>query len=915
MRSQTKNALLSRGFPTDLIEKIERHGHTVAVLDAMSKEQLGRHYDPPEVELIAERIKRQPIPEDVLDRVIDAADGVCCYCGDGDSSRPYQIHHIEEYSVSQDNSEDNLLLVCPTHHVSVPKQFSQAVQKATRRRWHAVVAIAKAYRARGVQFPFGRFVAYDYGFPPFPPALVKDYRVPASTALALATSDLALDAERRLRERGFLLLLGASGSGKTTLAVGVAGRLAAAGFLAFRYDPPKSGGRNPMGDVLTFLATADRPCVLILDDANLDFREEQLAEIRAAAGRPVVVIATWTRGDGKDDARTERQFPDAVQVTWPALRPTVREFLLANQASVVPALQAYRDQSRVFGVGLGRMDVSLEAVIAEYEARVKTVSEFLFLLRGGTDAVRQDLARLIEKDRADMPVLYAAVEQLAGFERTVTPDEVAKACPPRTEGGPLPEATPAWVESVFDEECGRRRMQRLRGEYTTLHRDWARRLVGVALGTDPSRADVERFLARDFDCRTKEPLRLMRLWTWLWYDEFGGPFVRHWIDRQPKDEWAHLVGTAANQGLVALGVVADRLHSAFLRAPEVIAAAFASYEEVVSLAVQTAGPTDWFNLQHVFRAISQACPEYAARVVERWDPRACAAVLGDTDPPYYDPAWWFFSGVKNHSPGWVTAVGEALSWEAVSQKLAATPPGQVDDVLRCQSLLVRLGVRQRRSMVRRYGEVIRSVLRDARLTDIRACPLDGMALNLFFPFEVAGALEAIDPARAAAELEAGPPRVWATFADLTALPLDGDTGWPAAVIGTLNPQRLAWSVESQAFGNEFELRVFLFGLARGEERHRSALAGRLYPAVLGAARRSEVERSALVTALYELDRDCGKRLAAEVGAPLDVNAVEERLARKSQRGEALRPVREQIARLDQTGEDYDVSELTGPIER
>ena len=664
------------------------------------------------------------------------------------------------------------------------------------------------------------------------------------------------DVERRLRETGFLLLLGISGSGKTTLAVGVAGRLAGSGYLAFRYDPPRSV-RNPTADVLTFLATADRPCVLVLDDANLDFREHQLAEIRAASGRPVLVIATWTRGEGGDDARTERQFPDAVYVTWPALRPTVREFLLANQATVVSALQAYQEPFGVFGVGLGKMDVSLEAHMARYEEQVKTVSEFLFLLRGGTDAVRQDLARLVENCRADVPILYAAVEQLAGFERTVTPEEVAKAYPPCQEGGLLPVATPTWVKGIFDEECRRRRMQQRRGEYTTLHRDWARRLIGVALGTDPSRADVERFLVRDLDCRTKEPFRLMRLLSWLWYDDVGGPFVRAWIDRQPKEEWAQLVGTAANQGLGVLGLVAHRLHSALLHRPAVTTAAFAPHEEIVSLAVQTAGPEDWFNLQHIFRALCQSCPDYVARVVERWDPKACSTLLGETVPLYYDPACWFFSSVKDCNPGWVATVGQALSWEAVSRKLGETPVGHLDDVFHCQSLLIHLGVRQRRSMVRRYGEVIRSVLRGARLSDMRACPLNGMALNLFFPFDIARALEAIDPIRAATELEVGPPRVWATFTDLIAIALEGDTDWPAAVICALDPERFAKSVESQAIGNEFELRVGLFGIARGPQGQRRIIAERLYPAVLAAAKRSEVERTALVTAFFELDRELG----------------------------------------------------------
>jgi len=407
----------------------------------------------------------------------------------------------------------------------------------------------------------------------------------------------------------------------------------------------------------------------------------------------------------------------------------------------------------------------------------------------------------------------------------------------------------------------------------------------------------------------------MRLWTWLWYDNFGGPFVRQWIGRQPRDAWRHLVGTAAAEGLMALGLVADQLHSTFLMAPrtEVTADAFAPHEESVAKAVGSAGPTDWFSLQYVFRALDHASPEYASQVIKRWDPVACAAHLGETDPACYDPAGWFFSGVREHSPDWVDAVGKAVRWEAISHRLGRTPPGQVDDVFRCQSLLARLGIPHRRSMVRRYGEVIRAVLRDAKLSDLRACPFEGLVLNLFFPFEIAGALEALDPRRVADELTVGPPRVWATFTDLTALAIDGDTGWPAAVLDAVDPDRLARSVEAQALGNEFELRVLLWGLSRSSEERRRALAERLYPTVVAAARRSEVERKDLTAAFFALDERLGERLAAEIGDGLDVSAVQAKRLIRSRRRDQLAPIRQQILERDRTGDDYDLTDLLGPL--
>jgi len=132
MNVRTYRALLGVGFDTDLIARVEAHGHTVSALRSVSKKVLQANYSQSDVALIQERIHRAAIPDGIVDAVLDASDRVCCFCRDGISSRPFQIHHAVEYSKTQDNSFENLVLMCPNHHQTIPKLQTPEEQKRAR---------------------------------------------------------------------------------------------------------------------------------------------------------------------------------------------------------------------------------------------------------------------------------------------------------------------------------------------------------------------------------------------------------------------------------------------------------------------------------------------------------------------------------------------------------------------------------------------------------------------------------------------------------------------------------------------------------------------------------------------------------------------------------------------------------------
>lgn len=696
MDKRTKDSLLGRGLPTDLVEKVGGHGHTVSVLKNSSRKTLTQFYTEEEAEAIYRGLHRQPIPTEVLDRIRFLSNGVCCYCADGVSTRPYQIHHIVEHAQTQDDSEENLMLVCPTHHAAIP-QFGYLVeeQKRQRQKWYALAEVSRAYESRGLTFPLKSFEVLSYQNKPDVAELFTFGPPSPSTARMISEHGLGAAARSRLLSANFLLIAGASGAGKSTLAMGVAGSVAG-GVRVFRYL--RSSGqdnRAALTEILTFLNTGVEPYVLIVDDANFWLTNADIEIVARASSSSARVIIVATRATRIDEtAEVDARFPsERVFVSWETVRPFVSAFLKEHEPQVVAALQPREQEPRGYRLGLGYLDEKLEYLIRRYGEEAKSVWQFLFLLGAGWRSVEHELAELIANDRADIPVLYAAVEQIAGEERAVTPEESAEASAAITLSPPLPAPDTGWVTSVFERLCSRRLMMRVRNKYTTTHRDWARALISAALANPSSRESTIKILERDFDLHTARPRRLIVLYSWLRLEDDCRQFIREWVARQKTEDWAVLVGTAVHAGLAEAAGVARQMRMLFdgNKRRQIIGDAFEAHEGSLVQLIANASHEDWHDLMELFGPVSDARSELAARVVESWAPEKAATVLGRTHPDYYDSITWFLGGsVWKHSRAWCHAVGRHVEWPAISENLSKVRLGNVDAVHECLSVLYRL---------------------------------------------------------------------------------------------------------------------------------------------------------------------------------------------------------------------------------
>ncbi|MBI5675851.1 MAG: HNH endonuclease [Nitrospirae bacterium] len=111
------NTYLQYGVPSCIANDLSEKGVPVTTFRTTSANNLESKYgiDPRIIQIVKPLITRQPIDEAVVTTLLERSNFTCCCCK-GVKSNSYIIHHIEEYSESQDNSYSNLVVLCPACH-------------------------------------------------------------------------------------------------------------------------------------------------------------------------------------------------------------------------------------------------------------------------------------------------------------------------------------------------------------------------------------------------------------------------------------------------------------------------------------------------------------------------------------------------------------------------------------------------------------------------------------------------------------------------------------------------------------------------------------------------------------------------------------------------------------------------------
>lgn len=114
--SQLEN-LLKYGIDSRLSNKIIDKGLNLTSLRGLNKKNLADdyHFEDFEVEKIKKSLTRKPIEENTLFELLENSAYTCNICK-GVKSDAYVVHHIKHFNISQDNSYENLIVLCPNDH-------------------------------------------------------------------------------------------------------------------------------------------------------------------------------------------------------------------------------------------------------------------------------------------------------------------------------------------------------------------------------------------------------------------------------------------------------------------------------------------------------------------------------------------------------------------------------------------------------------------------------------------------------------------------------------------------------------------------------------------------------------------------------------------------------------------------------
>ena len=296
MDTALNHLLVGRGVDSGAAATLAAAFTDWQTLAAVPQAELAERFGPAVADQVAAAKERREIPRDTVRRLMDDCDSSCCYCWAIDRRIGVLLHHIEDHARSLDDSYENLVVLCPSHHSEVHRRYTIARHpyspeaiKLQKARFAAAVAEFRAGKrpapGREDSAPKRRRATA-----PLPP---KNF-VGRAEAIAEIRAQL-------LGAEGRIAIVGMGGVGKTALALQAVHELKAEfpGGTYWLESDVDGGSRRILRGIIAALGG---------DDAELDEEEQAtlaqdlLSKQAASVGRLLLAV-DGVREPGLDHLR------------------------------------------------------------------------------------------------------------------------------------------------------------------------------------------------------------------------------------------------------------------------------------------------------------------------------------------------------------------------------------------------------------------------------------------------------------------------------------------------------------------------------------------------------------------------------------------------------------------------------------
>ena len=153
MNSRAIENLLKYGISNSLASRADSAGLTATKVRALSQKDLVEKYklDKEEAKLLSIAVRRKAIKADTMQLLLERSNFLCCVCK-GNKSHTYIVHHIIEYEKTQDNSYNNLIVLCPSdhdlaHQSGLSLRITEAQLRKAKQKWEQQVVVSNTQRA------------------------------------------------------------------------------------------------------------------------------------------------------------------------------------------------------------------------------------------------------------------------------------------------------------------------------------------------------------------------------------------------------------------------------------------------------------------------------------------------------------------------------------------------------------------------------------------------------------------------------------------------------------------------------------------------------------------------------------------------------------------------------------------------